>query len=213
VQILQALADQMAAAIQNRQIFEHSQQSLANLQQAHAAISQEAWQNLLRARPGQGLRLTAGGHPAQAVGPWLPDMIQAQRSAQLVQEDAFTLALPLKIRQQVAGVLRLSKPRDGRPWSHAEIDLLQTLADRLSAALETARLFEETQRRAERERLTGEITARIRASNDQQAILEIAARELRRALNADRAQLAIQAVRVQPSTSGSEATAPIKEVP
>jgi GAF domain-containing protein len=69
--------------------------------------------------------------------------------------------------------------------------------------LESARLYEETRRRAERERLTGEITARIRASNDPQTILQTAAHELRKALQADRTQLVIQAaVEESPNDAG-----------
>jgi len=68
---------------------------------------------------------------------------------------------------------------------------MQILSERLSSALESARLYEETRRRAERERLTGEITARVRASNDPQVILQTAVKELRRALQADRAQLLV----------------------
>jgi hypothetical protein len=62
----------------------------------------------------------------------------------------------------------------------------------MSAALESARLFEETRRTAEREHLTGEITAHMRSTNDPQTVLQIAARELRKALRADRTQLLVQ---------------------
>jgi GAF domain-containing protein len=103
-----------------------------------------------------------------------------------------TIALPIKIRDQVIGVVKLSKPREAGRWTADEIDLMETIGDQLSVALESARLYEETRRRAERERLTSEITARIRASNDPSAILQTAVRELRQALQADRAQIMLQ---------------------
>jgi hypothetical protein len=53
----------------------------------------------------------------------------------------------------------------------------------LSLSLESARLFQETQRRAARERLTGEIAARMRETLDVDAVLETAVREIGRALN------------------------------
>ena len=56
-------------------------------------------------------------------------------------------------------------------------------------ALENARLYQETQRRAERERMAGEITARLRASNDPQEILQTAVQELRQALKVRSAQV------------------------
>jgi len=116
-------------------------------------------------------------------------MIQASRTGKIVQKDDNSLVIPIKIREQVAGVLRLRKPQNAPGWSRAEIDLMQSLSDQLSVALESARLYEETRKRAERERLTGEITARVRSSDDPQIILQTAVRELRRALQASRAQV------------------------
>ena len=59
------------------------------------------------------------------------------------------LDLPIQIRQQVTGMLRLRKHAASGAWSPAERELAQALAERLSAALESARLYEETRRRAE----------------------------------------------------------------
>jgi GAF domain-containing protein len=107
-------------------------------------------------------------------------------------EEGFTLAVPVKIRDQVAGVVRLSKTPEGGEWRPEEIALVERLSDRLSAALESARLFGETRRAAEREHLTSEITTRMRSTNDPQMVLQIAARELRKVLRADKAQLRVQ---------------------
>jgi len=54
-------------------------------------------------------------------------------------------------------------------------------------ALENARLLEETQQRAEQERIIASITARVRASMDPETILQTAVRELGAALGTDRA--------------------------
>ncbi|MBN2548963.1 MAG: GAF domain-containing protein [Anaerolineales bacterium] len=114
-----------------------------------------------------------------------------QRALLTTSSDQKTLFMPIVIRQAPAGVLRLQKPAQAPPWSQTEIELIQTLSDQLSVALESARLYEETRRRAERERLTGEITARMRTTNNPQAILETAVKELRRALQASQAQVSI----------------------
>jgi hypothetical protein len=49
-------------------------------------------------------------------------------------------------------------------------------------ALESAQLFEETQRRASRERLIGEVTARVRETLDMDTVLQTAIREVGEAL-------------------------------
>ena len=59
----------------------------------------------------------------------------------------------------------------------------------ISVALEGARLYEDTQRRAARERLVSEITTKIRSTNDPQVMLETAVSELRQALHVNRVQV------------------------
>ncbi len=210
--ILQTLANQITIAIENADLFTENQAALESLQRAYGSLSQEGWQRLLRAEPNLGYRIGPLGRPKpipaaeEAQDGWPVEMTNALKNGQVVQADAATLAVPIKIRDQATGVIRLRKAEENSTWIQAEINLVETLSDRLSTALESARLYEETRRRAERERLTGEITARMRTSNDPQAILQIAARELRKALQADKAQLVVQAVpatTLQPEASAS----------
>ena len=71
-------------------------------------------------------------------------------------------------------MIRLCKPEGSSRWTANEIDFVETLSDQLNVALESARLYEETQSRAERERLAGEITAKMRATNNPETILQTA---------------------------------------
>jgi len=63
------------------------------------------------------------------------------------------------------------------------------MIDQLGVALDSARLFEETQERAERERLVGDLTSRMRASLDIDTVLQTAAQEIRRALNLEEVEV------------------------
>ncbi len=203
--VLQTLANQVAIAIENAQLFAANQNALLSLQRAYGDLSRQAWQKVLRSRPARGYRAAALGEPLPASGKWPTEMKKALQDGLIVQSDPSTLVVPVKIRNEVIGVVRLRKPAQAGEWRQDEVALVETLSDRLSAALESARLYEETRRRAERERLTGEITARMRAANDPQAILQIAARELRKALQADRTQLVVQAM---PSAASPSSDAP-----
>ena len=58
--------------------------------------------------------------------------------------------------------------------------------------MESARLFKETKSRSARELLVSEITAKVHANNDPQAMLKTAVLELQKALNANRAQVIVQ---------------------
>ena len=134
-------------------------------------------------------------------------MLEAREKGDTVQTENNILAIPIKIRDHVAGVIRLRKssgdelrsPAPDRPpggqskvaWNKEEIAIIETLSDQLGVALESARLYEDTRRRAERERLTSEIISKVRSSNDPQVILQTAVSELRRALQASRAQVGL----------------------
>lgn len=193
---LQTLANQLTLAIENSLMFITNQNKIRSMDPGDGILSQDADKNLLRKQPNRGYRASSSGNPINVNDSWHPMMIKARESGQIVVgdpvADAFTLAVPVKIRNQVVGVVRLRKPDEAGKWRPEEVALVQRLSDRLSAAIESARLFEETRRAAEREHLTGEITARMRSTNDPQAVLQIAARELRKALHANKTQLLVQ---------------------
>jgi len=156
---LQTLANQVAIAIENAFLVRQNREALDAVQRAYAELSGQAWEKSLRAQPNLGFRCNVDGAIQPVSGPWPEDMAQASTSGQAFQAQTAGLALPIRIRGQVAGAISLLKPKDSGEWLPEEIELAETINDRLAAALESARLYEETRRRAERERLTGQITA------------------------------------------------------
>jgi len=66
----------------------------------------------------------------------------------------------------------------------------------VALSAENARLFDETSRRAERERIVTEITSKIRSTNDPEEMIRTALDELRNALGATQVQLIPQAINV-----------------
>jgi len=184
VVVLQTLADQVAVALDNARLFAESQQALESERRAYGEISRKAWAERLRARTDWGYRY-AHQSITPAEGDWRPEMLQAARAGQSVPGDSAegaTLAIPLKARDQIVGVLNFCKGAAGEPWAAEEVALLETLADQLGMALESARLYEDSQRRATHERLIGEVTARMRETLDVDIVLKTAAQEVRQAL-------------------------------
>ncbi|MCS7177763.1 MAG: GAF domain-containing protein [Anaerolineae bacterium] len=94
------------------------------------------------------------------------------------------LAIPLVTRQRLLGWLLVESLTGPYEFTEREIRLYRTLADQAAVALERMRLFEETRRRAEWERIRAEVSARVRASTDMETILRTAVRELGRAFRA-----------------------------
>lgn len=117
-------------------------------------------------------------------------MKAAAETGQVVGEgDA--LAVPIRVRDQVIGVIDGRKP-DGTVWSKEEVNLLQTLTEQLSTALEGAQLYEDTQRRAAREQVAREITAEMRRSLDVTTVLQTALYQLRSSLDLTEAEVWIE---------------------
>jgi GAF domain-containing protein len=103
------------------------------------------------------------------------------------------LVVPITLRGQVIGIIKLQDVDQTRTWDPEEIAWIKSITDQIGLALENARLLEATQRRAEREYLVGQITTKLRSSNDPQIILQTAVTELRKALHAQKAQVILQA--------------------
>jgi GAF domain-containing protein len=180
---LQVMADQVAVALDNARLFAEAREALEAERRAYSELSREAWGELLKVRANLGF-LKSKRRLSPAGDVWRPDMGTAIQTGQtIVSEDGATnLTTPIKARGQVIGVIGARKPEDAGAWTQDEIALLETLAEQLSVALESARLYQDTQRRAVRERLTGEVTARMRETFDVETVLKTAAQEVRQAL-------------------------------
>jgi GAF domain-containing protein len=99
-----------------------------------------------------------------------------------MKTDNTTVAIPIKIRGAVIGVVNTYKPQSNGEFSQEEIRLLESITEQLGVALDSARLFAETQQKAEQERLISEATANMRATLDIDTILQTATREIYQAL-------------------------------
>jgi GAF domain-containing protein len=216
VPILEQVADQMALALERERLLAETRAALAEVEAAHRSYLRRGWQDHLRQREvlrgGGYVYDQTGIEDTGAVelvpGLWRPEMEEALRSAAPAvslpeplpapedthatqpigkERDRTGLAVPIVLRGQVLGVLGVEAPSGGRQWTGDDVALVEAIADQLGQALESARLFAETQRRVERERIIGEITAKVRSSTDVQRILETAAQELGQVLGASRA--------------------------
>lgn len=202
ISAFEALADQLAIALANAQLFQEGQQALEQIQRAYGATSRQAWETLLRSRGAveytfeNNLFLALPG--GESTGDESAEMRQAILSGKSVTGQSSTDAMlltPVKVRGEVIGVITFHKPLPATgvaTWSREEIDLLEKLVDQLGVALDSARLYEDTQRQALRERLTSEATARFRETLDIETILRTAVQEVQRALGAPEVRVALR---------------------
>ncbi|MFQ5615067.1 MAG: GAF domain-containing protein, partial [Anaerolineales bacterium] len=152
--VLQTMADQVAIAITNAQLYETSQAALEAERRAYGVISREAWLETLRARAGLGYRYDrVSVTPIKSA--WQPEMHPTAQRGEISKIDRNgrqTLVVPITMHGQAIGVINLEKRVAGEPWTEKEIALLESLTGQLGIALDSARLHEETQQRAEQER-------------------------------------------------------------
>lgn len=97
-----------------------------------------------------------------------------------------TLAIPVKLRDQVIGVIHIESTENSRKWTEEEVAMVQSISDRAALAMENARLFENATRRAEQEETIAHVTTQIGASSDFNRILQTTIQELGQALGTSR---------------------------
>ncbi|MGD9315753.1 MAG: GAF domain-containing protein [Anaerolineae bacterium] len=190
VTALQTLADQVAVAISNARLFQQVQESLEAERRAYGELGREAWQALLRTRPDLGCARDDHGL-SPVTGHWSAESMLALQTGRTVpgSDGAASLAIPIEAHGKVIGVIEAHKPADAESWTSEQTSLLEILADQLGVALDSARLYEDTQRRAAEDRLVGEITARIRETLDVDTVLQTAVREMSKTLDIPRVEV------------------------
>ncbi len=196
VRILQLLADQLAVAIENARLFTQSQQALEEAQRAYGRLSREAWLHMLASGQRGGYRSAGSGvHPLSGAEDLAPVEQEALRAGKLVLrevEDTQQVAIPIRVRGMTLGVFRTQRPVEQGRWTQEELQTLQNITAELGDALESARLYTETQLRAENERRLGELAAQVRATLDVEDILKTAARRIQDTFGLDEVEIRME---------------------
>lgn len=183
ITVLQMMADQVAVALDNARLFAESQEALEAERRAYGELGRDGWAELLRSHSNLGFVSNRQG--VYPLGDQRrPEVEMTLRTGQMAmgENGETSLVMPVKVRGQVIAVVGGRKPQEASEWTAEEIALVEAMTEQLSLSLESVRLYQDTQRRAERERVTGQITARIRESLDVETVLKTAVREIGEAL-------------------------------
>jgi GAF domain-containing protein len=92
------------------------------------------------------------------------------------------LGVPMIIGRRVIGVIAVQSFTTPGTYDEHDRDLLTAVASQAAIAIENARLFEQAQAQARRERILREITARVRSASDVESVMRAAVTEVGRAL-------------------------------
>ena len=183
IKILTALADQVSIAIANARLYEDTKRALRESEMLYRGDIQTGWDKFTRSQKlvgirRQGLKSNILLEPMKIAG-----AAEVNRSGEVYKQRAdgndksSQTTVPMKLRGEVVGMLNI-KTDDDRIWSPDEMDIITAIIQRAALSIDNARLLSESRNAAEKERVIGEISAKISAGTEIETILKTAVREL-----------------------------------
>lgn len=190
--VLQNMADQVAVAVQNALLFAETQTALEQARRVQQLYQTRAWSEYLQAQPVTGYEYD-GTAVSELDTTLLPEVRQAMLEENLGQNDG-RLLVPIRQGGQIVGVVGVE--RDS-VWREDDVTFIRSLIEQLALAAENQRLLNETRRREAAERLTREVSSRMREPVDLEDVLRTAAEEIREVFGSDRVVVRLADPRVK----------------
>jgi len=189
--VFKVLANSVAVAVENTRLLDESRSALAEVQDISREYIRREWSRIATEKEQVAYRYKTGNVTTLPVTAEHMETQIASKEGNIVKLEGETpeLVVPVKLRDEAIGVLRIRSSDESRKWQTEDIELVQAVAERTALAMENARLLDETSRRAGRERLVSDITTKIRNTNDPQAMIQTAMEELKQALGASSVQI------------------------
>jgi len=158
VRLVKSAAEQLGVVLSNLQLTSEMQTTLERVALLNRRLSSEAWSSYLA---GRDRWVVESGHTQSVMA-------------------ANGLQVPIVVRGETVGTFDVADARADRQWHEDELTILQTIAGEVALAIENARLIEQTQRTAQRERDIASAADKIHRSINLDAILQTAVQEVMR---------------------------------
>jgi GAF domain-containing protein len=197
--ILTTLANQVAIAIENARLLTETRATLVQVQAVYDEFTRAEWSRTVARLEQPGYRYNAGRIEMLERGLKAPEVMEAIQNRDIArgssngsQEKKSTVAIPVKLRGEVIGVIHIESNDPSRRWMEDEVSLVGAVAERAAVALENARLFQDARRRAVKEQSISEATAKISSAMNIENILHATAEELERVLGVSEISIRFQ---------------------
>ena len=158
IRLLSAAAELLGVVLSNVQLATEMQTTVERAALLNRRLSGEAWGSYLVGRD-----------------QWLVESGQAQQD-QVIG----SLQVPIVVRGETIGTFDVADARADHQWQEDELTMLQTIAGEVALAIDNARLIEQTQRAAQREKDIASAADKIHRSVNLDAILQTAVHEVMR---------------------------------
>jgi len=189
LQVLTTLANQVSIAFENTRLLTETRAALKQVQEVYDEFTRAEWSRTAAKAEQAGFRYQAGRIEMIDKSLNSPEVVSAVETGAVVTNQTNeskakrpTVAIPVKLRGEVIGILQIESNDSARPWQTDEISLVEAVAERAAFAMENARLFQDARKRASKERLISEATTKISGALSIENILRTTAQELERVL-------------------------------
>ncbi|MEO0565372.1 MAG: GAF domain-containing protein, partial [Chloroflexota bacterium] len=184
ISVLKSMADQLAIAIENTRLYQESIQRLRSIDAQNRSQTRRTWQEYMFDNRTARIIQQAGTPTNTDFDDLRERAIETGRPAvgYTTDRDTVPIAVPLRLRDEIIGAIACEIPE--KSYTSNILQLAEDLAERLALNLDNTRLFEQSQRATERERLVNDISAKLTVQTDINNILQTAVREVGQALRA-----------------------------
>ena len=182
VNVLEAMADQISVAIQTAQLYQETIQRLEQLESSNRQATRSAWQRYMNTSLTKDIIQTAGKVTEYDFTSLRQKAMKSGKCevAPTTSRQTVPVSIPIVLRSQTIGTMNWEIPKID--FNQSKILLAEELANRLALSLDNARLFQESQNTAERERIINTIVGKLSNERDINSILQTAVREVGLAL-------------------------------
>lgn len=166
---LQILADQIAIAIQNARTAERARGALQQAEIASRQLIGKGWKEIASSAETKGYRYDG-------------IKLEALKESTKPAHSSSGFTVPVRLRGQVIGRIQINPADQTRQLTEDESAMAEATAERVALALESSRLLEEAQSRAQREAFLGELSSKLGASYQLDSIARDTVEELGKSL-------------------------------
>ncbi len=176
ITVLQTVADQLANAINNAQLYAEAQASLRQLQDIQRRSVGEAWTAFETRSAMLGYRydLSEILPLDEPVLHELPEPVLQGQPTPLPFQEGTALLAPVQMRDQLMGVFSFADPEQAREWSEEDLALVSAVSEQMALALENRLFFEQSQQALAQTRMLYEFGQRMAQARSVQELFQVA---------------------------------------